>query len=78
MPRTVTSEAAETLDALCWRALGSTVPVEAVYAANPGLAALGPVLPIGTAVVIPDAALPNSTGSGAASAPVRETIQLWS
>lgn len=74
MPRTVTSEAAETLDALCWRALGSTVPVEAVYAANPGLAALGPVLPIGTAVVIPDAALPAT----AASAPVRETIQLWS
>lgn len=73
MPRTVTSEAAETLDALCWRALGSSVPVEAVYAANPGLAALGPILPTGTAVLIPDAALPTA----AASAPVRETIQLW-
>ena len=73
MPRTVTSEAAETLDALCWRALGSSVPVEAVYAANPGLAALGPILPTGTAVLIPDAAIP----AAAASAPVRETIQLW-
>lgn len=71
MPRTVTSEAAETLDALCWRALGSSVPVEAVYAANPGLAALGPILPTGTAVLIPDAA------TAATPAPLRETIQLW-
>lgn len=72
MPRTVTSEAAETLDALCWRALGSSVPVEAVYAANPGLAALGPILPTGTPVLIPDAATGAST-----PAPLRETIQLW-
>lgn len=71
MARTVTAEAGETLDALCWRALGTTAPLETIYAANPGLAALGRILPTGTAVLIPDAA------TTATPAPLRETIQLW-
>lgn len=71
MARTVTAEAGETLDALCWRALGTTAPLETIYAANPGLAALGRILPTGTVVQIPDAA------TTATPAPVRETIQLW-
>jgi len=37
--------------------------VEAVVTANPGLAALGPVIPAGTAIVVPElpAAAPSST-----------------
>jgi phage tail protein X len=41
--------------------------VEAVYAANRGLAALGPKLPAGTLVVLPDAP----------ALPVIETVTLW-
>ena len=45
----------ETLDALCWRVLGRTASVtETALAANPGLADLGPVLPLGTIVSLPD------------------------
>ncbi|WP_230947385.1 tail protein X [Burkholderia territorii] len=40
----------ETLDALCWRYYASTAgTVEAVLEANPGLAELGVVLPMGSA-----------------------------
>jgi phage tail protein X len=49
------SNQGETLDALCLRVLGRTAGVtESALAANPGLADLGPVLPIGTAVNLPD------------------------
>lgn len=65
------TEHGETLDALCWRVLGNTSQVEAVYAANPGLAALGTILPAGVEIVIPAAATTPA-------APTRETIQLWS
>ncbi|CAJ5964591.1 Phage-related tail protein [Burkholderia pseudomallei] len=45
----------ETLDALCWRHYGSTAgTVEAVLDANPGLAELGVVLPMGTVVEMPE------------------------
>ncbi|KVQ57494.1 tail protein X [Burkholderia territorii] len=44
----------ETLDALCWRYYASTAgTVEAVLEANPGLAELGVVLPMGTVVDMP-------------------------
>lgn len=44
----------ESLDALCWRYYGSTSgTVEAVMAANPGIAALGVALPAGTVVEMP-------------------------
>ncbi len=47
----------ETLDAIAWRHYGRTAGVvEAVLEANPGLAALGPQLPLGTAVELPDIA----------------------
>lgn len=65
-----TAQHGETLDALCWRVLGTTVPVAAVYELNPGLAASGPVLPDGAAVI-----LPSPTRR---AAPLRETITLWS
>ncbi|KVC82472.1 tail protein X [Burkholderia ubonensis] len=45
----------ETLDALCWRYYGSTAgTVEAVLEANPDLAELGVVLPMGTVVEMPE------------------------
>ncbi|WP_413728697.1 tail protein X [Sodalis sp. RH19] len=58
----------DTVDALCWRHYGRTqAVVEQVFAANPGLAGLGSILPMGIAVELPDLA----------PAAVRETYQLW-
>jgi len=60
----------ETLDALCWRVLGRTEGVaEAALAANPGLADLGVVLPLGTVVNLPDTV--QATQSQTA------LVQLW-
>lgn len=61
----------ETVDALCLRVLGRTAGVtEAVLAANPGLADLGPVLPMGQLVQLPDVAVVTQTETA--------TVQLWS
>jgi phage tail protein X len=61
----------ETLDALCLRVLGRTDGVvEAALAANPGLADLGPVLPIGTPVQLPDTTTATRTETA--------LVQLWS
>lgn len=61
----------DTLDALCYRHLGVTAgAVEQALELNPGLAELGPVLPHGTAVLLPD--LTN------AKVPAqRALVQLW-
>jgi len=61
----------DTVDALCYRYLGSTAGlVERTLEKNPGLAALGPFLPHGTAVELPDI----TTTSAPAE---RALIQLW-
>jgi phage tail protein X len=61
----------ETVDALCWRALGRTGGiVEHVLDLNRGLAQYGPVLPHGLLVELPDE-VPQSAQSGA------ERLQLW-
>lgn len=66
---TVRAQQGDTVDIICLRHLGYTAnAVEAVYAANPGIAALGPVLPMGTAVVLP--ALTSRK-------PTTNTVQLW-
>ena len=53
---------------LCVARVGAAgLVVEAVLAANPGLAELGAVLPHGTAVELPDVQ----------TAPVAETVNLW-
>ena len=58
----------DTVDQLCWRHLGRTeAVVEAMLDINPGLAALGPILPAGTLVTLP--AIPIT--------PTRPTVQLW-
>ena len=67
----VLSRQGDTLDELLWRERGLGVDaIDAVLAANPGLADLGPVLPIGTPVIVPPIATPTVQ--------VREMVQLWS
>lgn len=67
-----TAQQGETLDAICWRVLGRTGGVtEQAYNLNPHLAALGPQLPGGTQVILPDMAATTAT------APRRETVKLW-
>lgn len=47
----------ETVDLACLSHYGRTVEVtEAVLNANPGLAELGPILPMGTRITMPDIA----------------------
>ena len=60
----------ETLDELLWRTVGHTAGVtEQALELNRGLAALGPRLPEGTIVELPEI--------GEAARPERETVQLW-
>lgn len=67
---TVTSEG-WTVDRITWEALGdpSPAPVEETLRLNPGLAALGAILPVGTTLTIPD---PPSTRT-----PERSIVRLW-
>ena len=45
----------DTLDQICWRKYGRTAGVtEAVLKANPGLADLGPIIPHGRLITLPD------------------------
>lgn len=64
----VRAQQGDTVDSLCWRHLGSSAAVEQTLEANPGLAALGPVLPNGTLLTLPDTAPPVSQTN---------LIQLW-
>lgn len=58
----------DTVDAVCQRVYGRTAGVtEAVLAANPGLADLGPVLPHGTVIDLPDTT----------PQPAVQRVQLW-
>ena len=59
---TVQAHQGDTLDQLCQRHLGSTAgTVEAALTANPGIAAIDPVLPLGTRVTWPAAQAPATT-----------------
>lgn len=65
-----TALAGETVDAICWRVLGRTQGVtEQVLALNPGISALGPKLPAGTKVTLPETA--------DLAPAVLETVNLW-
>lgn len=58
----------DTVDALVWRHYGRTAGlVEMVLNANPGLSAHGPVLPMGTPVLLPPPP----------PAPTRSIINIW-
>ena len=62
-----TTLAGDMVDAVCHAHYGRRPgAVEAVLAANPGLAAMGPILPAGVRIVLPD--LP---------APGPSTVRLW-
>ena len=65
----VTAHQGDSLDSLCYRHLGNSDAVETVLDSNPGLAALGPILPMGTAVTLPD--------RRATVAKQKNIIQLW-
>ena len=68
----VIAQQGDTLDALCFRHLGTTAGmVEKTLALNYGISLLGPVLPMGTKVDLPD--IPASP-TGAATRPL---VQLW-
>ena len=71
MTSIVTARQGDTLDAICWRELGTTSGgvVEQALALNPDLIALGTRVTEGAAVILPD---PPAT-----SAPTLETINLW-
>lgn len=59
----------DVIDAVCRRHYGREAgAVEAVLEANPGLAELGPVLPPGTLVTLPDLPRPLET---------IHTVKLW-
>lgn len=59
----------DTVDSLCWRTYGQTKGMdEMVLEANPGLAALGAILPIGHLVEMPDKPVKAND---------KKTIQLW-
>jgi len=65
----VTAHQHDTLDALVWRHLGQTRSVvERVMELNPGLANLGPILPHGHTVLIPQSV---------PAAPASPLIHLW-
>jgi phage tail protein X len=67
--QTVRAHQGETLDALCYRVLGGTAGItERALRLNPGLAELGPILPEGTPVRLPEAE-PETRRI--------ETVQLW-
>lgn len=69
MATTYRTRQGDVLDLICLRQYGQREGVvERVLDANPGLASQGAVLPIGTAVVLPD--LPSALRPAA-------TIQLW-
>jgi phage tail protein X len=65
----ITTRQGDTLDAICYRHYGYTQGcVEAVLEAHPGLAALGPLLPMGTLIDLPDFT---------PAAQTTQTVQLW-
>lgn len=58
----------DTVDMICYRYYGRTAGVtEQVLEANPGLSDLGPVLPMGTPLKLPDQAKPAQ----------QKTVNLW-
>jgi len=66
----VAARQGDTLDAICWRELGTTrALLESAYELNRNLADVGPVLPEGTIVILPDPA--------PALPALRENVNLW-
>jgi phage tail protein X len=58
----------DTLELICFQAYATLDMLDTLIRANPTLAGLGPVLPMGTPVVLPPKAPSQST---------RPTLKLW-
>ncbi|EIZ77759.1 hypothetical protein WSK_3770 [Novosphingobium sp. Rr 2-17] len=72
--RTLTAQQGDMLDLLLWRDAGlGPGELTRVRDANPGLAELEPILPLGTNVVVP--ATDTADGTTTRALPL---IQLWS
>lgn len=70
-PQRLVARSGDKLDLLLWRDAGlGPGEITRVLDANPGLADLGPVLPLGTIVLVPATATASATR-------VRPLIQLW-
>lgn len=68
---TITARDGDTLDALVWRERGlGPADLPAVLTANPGIAALGPILPKGRVVTLPTITAP-------ATAVRTDVVNLW-
>lgn len=66
------AKSGDKLDLLLWREAGlGPGEIGGVLDANPGLADLGPILPLGTVVIVPASQQDSTT-------PVLPLIQLWS
>lgn len=66
--RVIEAQQGDTVAQICLRYYGRTAGVtEAVMKVNHGLADLGPILPQGTKVQLPEEAAPEQT----------KTVQLW-
>lgn len=66
------SKEGDMVDLICFRHYGYTNgATEKVLDANPGLAALGPVIPGGTRIVLPDLGAPEKQSAA------KETVRLW-
>lgn len=63
----VTALRGDTLDQVCIRHLGSTSALEQILVLNPNLAQQGPILDIGTSIVLPEIP-PQAT---------KKMIHLW-
>lgn len=58
----------DVIDEICWRYYGRTQQtVEVVLEANPGLADMGPILPEGLAISLPDMPPPSTS----------EAVRIW-
>jgi phage tail protein X len=69
--RRLVARSGDKLDLMLWRDAGlGPSELTRVLDANPGLADLGPILPLGTIVTVPATADANATR-------VRPLIQLW-
>lgn len=68
MATTIYAAQGDTLDLICFQFYGRTQGVvEQVLEHNPGLASLGPILPHGTTVTLPDIS----------TQPQQSTVPLW-
>ena len=70
MADTILAQQGDTLDALLWRTRGfGADDLAGALEANPGLAELGAILPLGTVVTVPEATTPAPR--------TLPLIQLW-